>query len=389
MSSPAAMPTLTKASNFVTPLVGASLDSIIKPSDNNHVLPPDEQEQDQVLKKIRSFWGSGSGKLRIQVSDSLRTSKKFRQVLKETLLPNAYWFELDLLVIRDMRPVHGSLARFAGECHQRLKQQMLTSEERDCVYLGGSDVTFLQGMIPGLGKKPQTYRKAPDQSYTMTNPQTGVRIQTVMFEAGFSESYHDLARDMKHWLLNSSGRVQLVVLANIQEDRRTLITQQKTEEFKDNMANLLIEFGNTYGKANHADLLERATKACTKQETNTMAAYEKCYQEVKTDDWVGPITAALEFWELDDSSEPHKRGETVHVFPGPVVGSLPPIYISDIIHPRCHESFPSFDSSRRLDLDPCGFVKALTDGIKDLAVIRAHDLIWPDPPDKGDYDFEE
>lgn len=66
------------------------------------------------------------------------------------------------------------------------------------------------------------------------------------------------------------------------------------------------------------------------------------------------------------------------MFPGPVIGDLPPLYSGDVIHPDCRGSFSNFDASRKLILDPNDFVGALTRGIHELSVFRALDFACPE-----------
>lgn len=133
-------------------------------------------------------------------------------------------------------------------------------------------VTINSGSVDLYGKleghsQPQEYEKIPDQAYVLTDPQTNMRFRTVIFEAAFSETYDDLIRDMRQWLLHSDGQVQLVVLANIKEDKEALAMQQKSDAFRDRAARLLETFGNCLERTKHADILEQPTEACAQQDS--------------------------------------------------------------------------------------------------------------------------
>jgi hypothetical protein len=52
----------------------------------------------------------------------------------------------------------------------------------------------------------------------------------VVFEAGFSEPYSDFQRDAVQWLLKMKGRVRLVVLFVVEEDKPAVARRRKERE---------------------------------------------------------------------------------------------------------------------------------------------------------------
>ncbi|GFF80167.1 hypothetical protein IFM62136_10239 [Aspergillus lentulus] len=370
-----------------------------EPDNQNHkpLSRTDKQEElSRAIKRIKAFLTAPEeDNLKLQLGHGLTSSKELTRLLDEARAK--YYFEGDTLVVKSMRPAHESLSEFASCVYGQLAREIFTPEEWENVAMNSGPVR-LYGKIEGYGKKPQSCVKIPDQAYVVTDPGTSRGFRTVIFEAAFSETYDDLIRDMRQWLLHSDGQVQLVVLANIKEDKQALAMQQKSGAFRDRAARLLEDFGNSLGRAKHADILERPTEACAQQESQATKIYERqphvggiraqIERHVQPSDWVGPITAELEYWQLA-GFEPQRRGQRVRVFPGHVIGELPPLYIGDVIHPDCRGSFSNFDASRKLIPDPKHFVKRLTRGIHELSVDCALNFACPRNSDEDDEDYRE
>ncbi|GFF84011.1 hypothetical protein IFM53868_04002 [Aspergillus udagawae] len=391
--------TVSRASTSGARLLPPSPDKRDEPDNQTHkaLSRTDKQEElSRAIERIKTFLTAPDGdNLKLQLGHGLIYSKKLTQPLDEARA--RYYYEGDTLVVKGMRPVHESLSEFASYVYGQLVKEVFTPEE--CEYVGMNTAPVqLYGKIEGYGKKRQSFSKIPDEAYVVTDPRTSMGFRTVAFEAAFSEAYDDLIRDMRQWLLHSDGQVQLVVLANIKEDKKALAMQQKSDAFRDRAARLLEEFGNSLGRINHADILERLTEACAQQESQATEIYERrphvggirdrISRHVQPSDWVGPITAELEFWQMA-GSEPQRRGQRVRVFPGPVIGDLPPLYIGDVIHPDCRGSFSNFDASRKLIPDPEKFVRALTRGISELAHSRMLYFARPKDSDEEDEDYKE
>lgn len=312
-------------------LIGPSQSKCEQPNDESPEARSEtnKHELNQIIKQIRAFISGDpeSDKLWLRISGGLRDSEELDRALERLRVRSS--FQGSTLVVYAGRPVHESLAESVQDwAFLRLIPEVLTPEESKCVSVTGRSM-ILHGKISGRSRKRQTQEKFPDKAIVMEDPTTGDQFCTVIFEVAFSEAYADLVRDMKQWLLCSDGQVQLVILANIEEDERTLAQRKETDDFKDRAAKFVNDFGTAFGKIIHASLLERlsdpssqqegqATEG-TKQDSQTMdqpsfgAKVRKANREVKDEDWVGPITVDLEFWELKDS-EPRKRGESVVSF---------------------------------------------------------------------------
>lgn len=322
-------------------LLGPSQSKLAEPPNDGHETRSEthKQELKRVIKTIQAFrWTELEyEKLRIPISKGLYNCHKLDAFLEKTRLKS--WFERGFLVVRIAGPIHESLTGYVNESVFRLQTELLTSEESKCIYTRSSKL-ILYGKIGGHGKKLQGEEKIPDTSILVEDPTTGVQLRTVVFEGGFSETHEDLNRDMKQCLLHSNGQVQLVILAKAEEDRRTLMDRRRTDGFKDRAAKFLNDFGNPLGKIIHESLLKRLSEQSTQQEDQaTMGSQEgsqtmdqsclppnlvKIKREIEDEDWVGPITVDLEFWELKDS-KPCRRGQSVvssSSFTSPVVAGI-------------------------------------------------------------------
>jgi hypothetical protein len=95
---------------------------------------------------------------------------------------------------------------------------------------------------------------------------------------------------------------------------------------------------------------------------------------------VGPITAKLEVWHLDN-------GVPARRVPAAAVPSDPIIKITDIIPPQHQSDFDGFDATRVWTLDMDRYRSCLDFGIKNLAHMRALDYLRP--RNKEGVDHEE
>ncbi|KAL2821704.1 hypothetical protein BDW59DRAFT_164043 [Aspergillus cavernicola] len=341
-----------------------------------------QRKLDKTIRTIKAHLSSGhrESSLELQLDHELIHSRQITQLLDETGV--RYYFDEDNLFIYAMpSSIHESLGSFAVSCLNRLKNEILMPEEARNLRAGVAS-TRLDGKIKGSGTKRQASKKSPDQSFVFSDPQTCRRYRTVIFEAGFSETHDDLIRDMKQWLLHSRGRVQLVILADFNEDKKQLLKQQKSDSFRDRAAKILEDFGTPLGRSKHADILSLTADDCVHQgdrATDISSAPAKGLNHeiddvVQVEDWIGPITADFEFWVLKDS-KPYRRGRA-RVFPE-LTGRLPPIYAGDVIPLSSQVSLPNFDASRKLHLDLEEFRCCLLGGIHDDAVERAFDFACP------------
>ncbi|OGM47375.1 hypothetical protein ABOM_003812 [Aspergillus bombycis] len=317
-----------------------------------------------------------------------------RQITR--LLDNAgarYYFHEDNLFIYALpTSIHEALGSFIISCFSRLKNEILTPEEGRNLHCGAPSL-HLDGKIKGKGTKRQASNKSPDLSFTFWDPRACRRYRTVMFESAFSETYDDLIRDMKQWLLHGRGQVQLVILADCNEDKKQLLNHQKSDSFRACAAKIVKGFGDPRGQSKHYATLSLTARNDVHQDQATeipSATIKELDYDivdvVRVEDWIGPITADLECWVLKDS-KPYRRGR-VRVFPE-LTGSLPPIYAGDIIPLPCQDSLPNFDASRRFYLDPEEFRRHLLQGMHDDAVERAYKFACSESWDDEDGNYEE
>ncbi|KAE8398820.1 hypothetical protein BDV37DRAFT_275758 [Aspergillus pseudonomiae] len=357
--------------------------------------PEDEVQQklDKTIRTIKTYLSSRhrESHFDLPLDHELIHSRQITQ-----LLDNAgarYYFEEDYLFIYAMTScIHEALGTFGSWSFQRLQNEILTPEEARGLRLGTPSL-YLDGKIKEKGTKYQALRKSPDLSFLFSDLRTYRRYRTVIFESAFSETYDDLILDMKQWLLHGRGQVQLVILADFNEDKKQLRNHQKTNAFRTRAAKILKDFGNPLGQSKHSAILSLAARNDVHQDRATeipsTPAKELDYDivdVVKVEDWIGPITADLEFWVLKDS-KPYRRGRA-RVFPE-LTGGLPPIYAGDVIPLRCHDSFPNFDASRKFYLDLEEFRCHLVEGIRDDAVDRAYQFACPNSRDEKDGDYQE
>jgi sulfite reductase beta subunit-like hemoprotein len=120
----------------------------------------------------------------------------------------------------------------------------------------------------------------------------GKLLFTVVFEVGFSESYEDLLSDAKQWLIKSSEEVTIAVIIKIQEDKSARREARKTSESQERLRQLVDEFGNK--EARLRDGIDSQSDVDSDKEM-----YDDIGSMINEDDWVGPLSAFLEIWELN------------------------------------------------------------------------------------------
>ncbi|KAE8374441.1 hypothetical protein BDV26DRAFT_42707 [Aspergillus bertholletiae] len=352
---------------------------------------PDDEAQKKLDKTIRTIKAHFSSRhwessLELQLDHELVHSRQITQLL-DKIGADYYYDEGTLFMFAMLTSIHESLGSFAVSCLNRLMIEILTPEEARNFYADVSSVR-LNGRIKTDSTKRQAINKSPDQAFVFVDPQTQRSYRTVIFESGFSETYEDLIIDMKRWLLFSCGQVQLVILADINKDKKHLLNQKKSCSYRHRAAKILEDFGNERGKSKHGDILScicQGDKASDTSSTLTEELDYKIDDIVQVEDWVGPITVDFEFWVLKDS-QPHRR-DRGRVFPEPTTPSLA-IYAGDVIPLSYQGNIPNFNPSRKLYLDLETFQRRLLGGIRDDAVSRAWEFVCPNSQDDGDDDYQ-
>ncbi|KAA8894635.1 hypothetical protein FN846DRAFT_912676 [Sphaerosporella brunnea] len=201
------------------------------------------------------------------------------------------------------------------------------------------------------------------------------RAQGVVFEVGFAESYEELVEDAFQWLLMEPG-VQLVVLIKVHEDRTSCTStpesQQRIEEY-------IWRFGNrrarTLLKAKPEfagrDISVREEPLGPPCDSDSDMIYDEIVETARPDDWVGPMSAFVEFWRLREG-KPDVDGVRMSVLPHLHVNN-PIIYIILLLpsQERC---------DRKVSFDLAEYERVLEHVIQHLATGRAFDQCRLRPP---------
>ena len=129
-------------------------------------------------------------------------------------------------------------------------------------------------------------------------------VPVVIWEVGFSQNYAALVDDASQWLCGSEGAVRLVTLVKLDEDTTTLQDIRKSKAGKKRLRKLAMEFGNEAGRSEFGitDWQHQP------KEISDAEQYECLKDKLVVEDWVGPLSAFLEFWVLDASGKAVKRG---------------------------------------------------------------------------------
>ncbi|KAN0067090.1 hypothetical protein V8E54_014737 [Elaphomyces granulatus] len=168
----------------------------------------------------------------------------------------------------------------------------ITREEKRCLSVTW-DGQLLAGTINDGSKKTHAWEKSPDSIFLFEAPD----------------------------------------VANIDEDKKARNSFKRTPESLTRINQLVKSFGNPEGQARHYQKhppdYDETEEDDTHSEISDQDMYDSIELAVQIRDWVGPIAASLEFWELGPSG-PQKRGTRVTVMPK-VTGRLPPVRIGDLI----------------------------------------------------------
>ncbi|KAA8892623.1 hypothetical protein FN846DRAFT_915090 [Sphaerosporella brunnea] len=122
-------------------------------------------------------------------------------------------------------------------------------------------------------------------------------LPRVVCEIGFSESYDDLVDDAYQWLMKAPD-VQLVILVKAEEDSKTLAARQKSR--RGEIERLVWQFGNRLARSKlkmHPGLREQRKAEDSDSDT---ALYRTIADHISYSDWIGPLTAYLQFGRLQD-----------------------------------------------------------------------------------------
>jgi len=196
------------------------------------------------------------------------------------------------------RPLHDTVSLLVSKfLLEAVKTGFITPEEQQYICCGNTSV-----LLVGSGfhanqnmKKLQAWTKFPDAAILFEDEESEP-LASVVFEAGFTESYDDLVSDAAQWLQKSCGEVKLVILVNIEEDIRRQRIGQRSSEVRKRIRELTIKFENA--KAKDREGIDH--------EDSDVESDEELYKDARSatvvEDWVGPISAALEVWYVIDDT---------------------------------------------------------------------------------------
>lgn len=261
----------------------------------------------------RYFQFEISTDLLIRIPEQLLYAPPVKQVLKAAKARKrlfSYDRETNLLRIRGMsRPVHDAAGLLASEfLTSAVSVRFIPPELRRRVLLSTDGHIMTRTRDPGFGsKKLQGWTKYPDTSIAFRADQL---LPMVVFETGFAERYEDLRNDASQWLLRSGGKVRLVVLFKIDEDQRVLQSSQKSHDTRRRLRKLVRDYGNDFVKTKYGIESHDDNGA----DISDAELYDNIRVHIELSDWMGPITARLELWELQDGT-PAIRESAVSLVP--------------------------------------------------------------------------
>ncbi|KAJ9214273.1 hypothetical protein DTO166G4_4118 [Paecilomyces variotii] len=253
-------------------------------------------EAQKVLTRYFQF--EISTDLIVRIPEKLLYAPPVKQALKKAKAQKrifSYDRETSILKIRGMaRPVHDAIVTFASEF---LSDAIVTGfippelRKRVVVSTCGQIMTRMRDI--GSGSKLQGWTKYPDISIAFRDEQL---VPMIVFETGFAEQYEDLRNDAYQWLLRSGGKVRLVVLVDINEDKRVLQSCQESQDARQRLRKLVRDYGNDFVKNKHG------IKSYDDTDTSDAELYDNIRAHIIPSDWMGPITARLELWEIQGST---------------------------------------------------------------------------------------
>jgi hypothetical protein len=240
--------------------------------------------------------------LRLRIPEAVLFSKPVEDILRSVLRQKrrfTYDRETSVLRVYAMaRPLHDAVSLLVPKfLVEAIRTGFITPKEEQYINCGNTGVLLARsGFFANQNtKKLQAWTKFPDAAILFGDEESEP-LPSVVFEAGFTESYDDLISDAAQWLQKSCGKVRLVILVNIEEDVRSRRARERSSEARKRIRELTIKFGNAKGKdregIDHGD--------------SDVESDEELYDDLRStivvEDWVGPISATLEVWHMVDDT---------------------------------------------------------------------------------------
>ena len=107
------------------------------------------------------------------------------------------------------------------------------------------------------------------------------------------------------WVSQKIMRPRLVILVKLDEDTTALQDTRKTNACKQRLRKLAVQFGNEAGKSEFGIIDSQHQP----EDIPDAEQYECLKDKLVVEDWVGPLSAFLEFWVLSASGKAVKRGK--------------------------------------------------------------------------------
>ena len=240
--------------------------------------------------------------LRLRIPEAILSSKTVEDILKSALRQKrrfTYDRETSVLRVYAMaRPLHDAISLLVPKfLVEAIRTGFITPQEEQYIDCGNTSV-ILAGKIFHANqnrKKLQAWTKYPDATIVFGDAESGL-LPSVVFEAGFTEGYDDLVGDAEQWLQKSGGEVRLVILVNIEEDAQIRRAKQKSTAARKRTRRLLTKFGTA--KAKDREGIDHGDSDVE----SDAELYKEIRSTVVVEDWVGPISATLEVWHMDDDA---------------------------------------------------------------------------------------
>jgi len=291
-------------------------------SDSSHPIISVESA-DTAQCHLLSYLGSPDtlDDLRLRIPETVLFSRPVEKILKSALRQKrkfSYDRETSLLRIYAIaRPVHDAISHFVGDFKiEAAITGFITPEERKYIHRSNAGVLLAKIRFDTnqKTKKRQAWTKFPDATIEF-GAESSMKLQSVVFEVGFSENYTDLVSDAKQWLERSRGKTRLVILVNIEEDKKSRKARLNSNEAKTRIRDLVARFGNVEGKRREGidevsdvepDVEFDGQPDADSDADSDADLYDEIEAAIMTEDWVGPISATLEVWHKIDGT-PKRR----------------------------------------------------------------------------------
>ncbi|KAA8912202.1 hypothetical protein FN846DRAFT_996545 [Sphaerosporella brunnea] len=287
-----------------------------------------------------------------------------------------------------VRSVHNSLGKHISDLFRAMNRApFLEDAEAEVLDIFAREVKLPSIRYQRSEKccKWPAWAKTPDAGFYVQQGSDD-SLPRVVCEIGFSESYDDLLDDAYQWLLKAPD-VQLVILVKVDEDSKTLAARQKSRQ--NEIEQLVWQFGNRLARSKLKTRpdLRRKRKADDSNSDSDTALYRTIADNISYSDWVGPLTAYLEFWRLKDGV-PMLDGSRISLLPELTTDANPVIKITDLLP----ESMIVGDAVREWPFDVSRYHNTLKNLTLQVARDRAVEHCRPRGPrgqEQDDYSFAD